>query len=95
MGIHLPYRVTGMEKTCTFYRIWVQVMDKVKGMGTGWLRPYPYHPSLRTTYFDPVLARSSAWSDDSSVFVNLYRGDAPFNMIYVFANLRRYLGSTA
>jgi hypothetical protein len=39
-GTHLPYRVTGMGKTCTRSRVWVRL--KATGTGMGWLYAYPY-----------------------------------------------------
>jgi hypothetical protein len=53
-GTHLPWRVTGMGKIYTRWRVWVRVMGKIKGDGYGYgvVPPapipcgcHPYHGS--------------------------------------------------
>jgi hypothetical protein len=36
VGTYLPWRVTGMRKFCTHWRVWVRVMGKIKGDGYGY-----------------------------------------------------------
>jgi hypothetical protein len=44
-GTHLPWRVTGMGKFYTRWRIWIRVMSKIKGDGYGYgvVPPAPIH----------------------------------------------------
>jgi hypothetical protein len=59
-GTHLHWRVTGMGKIYTRWRVWIRVMGKIKGDGYGYgvvpptpipcgCHPYTSSPSLKTT----------------------------------------------
>jgi hypothetical protein len=80
-GTHLPWRVTGMGKFYTHWRVWVRMMGKIKedGYGYGVVPPAPIpcgcHPYPNLPLDAPGLlhADESSWPYDSDAQVRVTR----------------------